>query len=122
MPQPIPIAVISVVKELQSVLPWSSPPAYPQSTSVLVQATIVMASRTTSVIGTVQRSKRAMARKPIAASQTWIAMITMATAIFTPSPPPMPILSNSAMTRSRMIQVLMAHQPTASRPCMSAGR
>ena len=51
----------------------------PVDVGLVVQATIVIASRTTIVIGTVQRSNRAMARKPIAASQTWIAMIRIAT-------------------------------------------
>ena len=87
-----------------------------------VQATAVIASRTTRVTGTVQRSKRAMARKPVAAMTTWMAMTTAAMVIFRPVPPWMPTLPNSATTRSSTIQVLTAHQPADSRPCMAAGR
>jgi hypothetical protein len=76
--------------------------------------------------GTVQRSNAAMARYPNQAIVTWIPMITAATAIFAgtfgASGSMTPSLPSSAMTRSRMIQVLTAHQPTARAAWIAAGR
>ena len=88
-------------------------------------ATADIATSTTIVGGTVHFSKAAMARYPNHEIRTWTAMITRATRIFaawfsaagstTPSVP------SRAMTRSRMIHVLTAHQPTARSAWIVAG-
>ena len=64
MPQPTPIAVMTVDMALIRSAPCSPAPAKPQSMSICVHATTVMTRRTTRVTGTVHFSKVAIARNP----------------------------------------------------------
>ena len=64
------------------------------------------------MIGTVHRSKRAIARNPIAASQTWIAMITIATVTQEVDPGQLVVDSFGALAIP--VLLLVIHGPIAT--------